>query len=42
MLSLSESLFTGDAVILDRINSFSARYAVGRDASTGPYAARRS
>ncbi|WP_027574867.1 aldose 1-epimerase family protein [Bradyrhizobium sp. WSM1743] len=36
-LSLSESLFTDDAIIFDRIESTSVRYAAGHGASTGPW-----
>jgi len=37
VLPLSESLFSDDAVIFDRINSTSVRYAAGQDASNGPW-----
>ncbi|MET4391265.1 galactose mutarotase-like enzyme [Bradyrhizobium sp. F1.4.3] len=37
VLPLSESLFSDDAVIFDRINSNSVRYAAGQGASTGPW-----
>ncbi|WP_448034077.1 aldose 1-epimerase family protein [Bradyrhizobium liaoningense] len=36
-LPLSESLFTDDAIIFDRIESTSVRYAAGQGASTGPW-----
>ncbi|MDA9508715.1 aldose epimerase [Bradyrhizobium sp. CCBAU 11386] len=36
-LPLSESLFTDDAIIFDRINSNSVRYAAGQGASIGPW-----
>jgi len=36
-LPLSESLFVDDAVIFDRINSNSVRYAAGQGASAGPW-----
>ncbi|WP_245333394.1 aldose 1-epimerase family protein, partial [Bradyrhizobium guangdongense] len=36
-LALSESLFTDDAIIFDRIESTSVRYAGGQGASTGPW-----
>jgi hypothetical protein len=35
LLPLSESLFTDDAIIFDRINGNSVRYAAGQGASTG-------
>lgn len=37
VLPLSESLFTDDAIIFDRINSSSVRYAAGHSAPTGPW-----
>lgn len=37
VLPLSESLFVDDAVIFDRIDSKSVRYATGPGASTGPW-----
>jgi len=36
-LPLSESLFTDDAIIFDRIESTSVRYAAGQGASMGPW-----
>jgi galactose mutarotase-like enzyme len=36
-LPLSDSLFTDDAIIFDRIESMSVRYAEGQGASTGPW-----
>lgn len=36
-LPLSESLFTDDAIIFDRIESTSVRYAAGQGASAGPW-----
>ena len=36
-LALTESLFVDDAIIFDRIESRSVRYARGRGASTGPW-----
>ncbi|WP_448041584.1 aldose 1-epimerase family protein [Bradyrhizobium liaoningense] len=36
-LPLSESLFTDDAIIFDRIESTSVRFAAGQGASTGPW-----
>ena len=36
-LPLSDSLFTDDAIIFDRIESTSVRYAAGQGASTGPW-----
>ncbi|WGD50647.1 aldose 1-epimerase family protein [Bradyrhizobium sp. CB1650] len=37
VLGLSESLFTDDAIIFDRINSASVRYAAGQGAARGPW-----
>lgn len=37
VLPLSESLFVEDAIIFDRIESSSVRYAAGQGASTGPW-----
>lgn len=37
LLDLSESLFAADAIIFDRINSRSLRYAAGQGASHGPW-----
>jgi galactose mutarotase-like enzyme len=37
VLPLSESLFVDDAIIFDRIDSNSVRYAAGQGASTGPW-----
>ncbi|SDJ00435.1 Galactose mutarotase [Bradyrhizobium sp. Rc2d] len=36
-LALSEALFVDDAIIFDRIESSSVRYAAGQGASTGPW-----
>lgn len=36
-LALTESLFVDDAIIFDRIDSHSVRYARGQGASTGPW-----
>lgn len=36
-LDLSESLFADDAIIFDRLNSNSVRYAAGQGASAGPW-----
>jgi galactose mutarotase-like enzyme len=37
VLPLSESLFADDAIIFDRIQSSSVRYAAGQGSSTGPW-----
>ncbi|MHB0770201.1 aldose 1-epimerase family protein [Bradyrhizobium sp. 5.13L] len=37
LLPLAESLFTDDAIIFDRIESNSVRYAAGQGASAGPW-----